>query len=357
MPLGRPTERGRLHVTSGRQMAATGRIVAPNLGEVIDAYSPLFYAQQYDLKAWFRGDLGITLGGTLLASGTTPPAVTITGTPTAQIGLHIEIDSVAGGTARGQATYKWSTDNGSTYVATGVLTAAGPTALGATGVSVAFAVGPYNADNKWDCTVSAWADQSGNGVHVTNATAANQPYFYTAAANGKPGIRTVAANSQGLFRAATNVLGASTYGYGVLLAYKIDASINNQRFAGFGSGGNGLELAQFGGNRCSVHIAVANNADGAIQTVNAELWTTVRPPLAAPQIYVDSVAQSMSGTGTGYSAPADAGAFLSVGCLNGVANFTTASILELVVFASVLPDEVRVALERGIGTRQGITIP
>jgi hypothetical protein len=145
---------------------------------------PTLYAQQYGLLLWLRADMGITLGGALRATGTAPPAVTITGAPTSQVGLHIEIDSVAGGTALGQATYKWSINNGSSYVATGVTTAAGPTALGTTGISVSFAAGPYNMDNKWDATVSAWADQSGNGNHATQATAANQPLFSVAAFGG-----------------------------------------------------------------------------------------------------------------------------------------------------------------------------
>jgi hypothetical protein len=130
--------------------------------------------------------MGIQYGATLRATGTAPPAWTISGTATRQVGLHLEIDSVAGGTGLGQATYKWSEDNGSTYVATGVLTAAGPTALGTTGLSVAMAVGPYNIDNKWDVTVAQWNDQSGLGNHAVQATAANQPLFILA--SGAPRV-------------------------------------------------------------------------------------------------------------------------------------------------------------------------
>jgi hypothetical protein len=146
--------------------------------------NPLYYKARYGLLLWLRADMGITLGGTLRGQGTAAPVWTISGTPTRLVGLHLEIDSVAGGTALGQATYKWSEDNGSTYVATGVLTAAGPSALGTTGLSVAMAAGPYNIDNKWDATLAGCADQSGLGNHAAQATPANQPVFSLAGFGG-----------------------------------------------------------------------------------------------------------------------------------------------------------------------------
>lgn len=184
----RTTDRGRL-VDRGRGLSATGRAtssVVGATGRLIDMGDPFYYAQQYGILYWFRADQGIQYGGTLRASGTAPPAWTITGTATRQVGLHMEIDNVGAGTALGQATYKWSEDNGSTYVATGVVTAAGPTALGTTGLSVAMAVGPYNIDNKWDITVSQWNDVSGAGNHAVMATAGNQPLFSLVGWNGLP---------------------------------------------------------------------------------------------------------------------------------------------------------------------------
>lgn len=180
---GRRREAGRLVRPAGLRTSA-GRLDTAG-GEV---GSPLYYAKQYGLVLWLRADMGVTLGGTLRATGTSPPAWTISGTPAVQVQPHFEIDSVAGGTGLGQATYKWSMDGGATYTATGVVTAAGPTALGATGLSVAMAAGPYNIDNKYDGTVSAWADQSGNANHAAQATASRQPIFEVAGLNNKPAI-------------------------------------------------------------------------------------------------------------------------------------------------------------------------
>lgn len=177
---------GRL-LDGNRQVAPVGRALPAN-GRIIDPYSPLYYATRYGLVLWTRADMGITLGSTLRATGTTPPAWTLSGSSTAQVQPHFEIDSVAGGTGLGQATYKWSMDGGATYGATGVTTAAGPTALGVTGLSVAQAAGPYNIDNKWDATVSAWADQSGNANHATQATASRQPLFSLAGFGGVAGL-------------------------------------------------------------------------------------------------------------------------------------------------------------------------
>lgn len=77
------------------------------------------------------------------ATGTTPPTVTLTGTPT--IYADIIIDITTGG-ARGTAVFRWSSDGGATYT-TGVTTAATVTLTG-TGLTANFATGSdYNTDN------------------------------------------------------------------------------------------------------------------------------------------------------------------------------------------------------------------
>jgi hypothetical protein len=114
-----------------------------------------------------------------------PPAVTISGTPTAQVGLYLQCD---GAGTRGTATFKWSVDNGATFVATGVLTAA-TVVLGTTGITAAFPVGAYLTDNIWRCTVSGWADQGGAGADATQAIASRQALFNIDNFNGRPSLR------------------------------------------------------------------------------------------------------------------------------------------------------------------------
>jgi hypothetical protein len=88
--------------------------------------------------------LGITIAfpaatmGAVTQSGA-GPAVTLTGTPAGDYQLVIQID--LGGT-RGTATFKWSTDDGATWTAEDVLTAAS-VVLGSTGLTANFATGTY----------------------------------------------------------------------------------------------------------------------------------------------------------------------------------------------------------------------
>lgn len=100
--------------------------------------------------------------GAVTSSGTSPPVLTITGTPLGPWKLHI--DCTLGG-AHTTAQYRFSTDGGNTWSATITTLGAGvaqplvDTAVdslvgvnGATGLSVAFAAGTFNADNLWTST-------------------------------------------------------------------------------------------------------------------------------------------------------------------------------------------------------------
>lgn len=76
------------------------------------------------------------------ATGTTPPTVTVTGTPTDYYQASVEITT--GGT-RGTAVLKYSLDGGTTYK-TGITTAATYLIPG-TGITLNFATGTYATDN------------------------------------------------------------------------------------------------------------------------------------------------------------------------------------------------------------------
>lgn len=105
---------------------------------------------------------GSTMGA-VTSSGTTPPVATLTGTPLGPWNLHIDCTlSHASAT-----TIRFSTDGGNTWSAEiaaaddGVPVALTDTATdslvgvnGATGVSVAFASGTFNADNLWTSRAS-----------------------------------------------------------------------------------------------------------------------------------------------------------------------------------------------------------
>lgn len=96
--------------------------------------------------------------GTVTSSGTSPPVMTITGTPLGPWRLHVDALASHASTI----TVRFSTDNGNTWSAAitvaddGVPVALTDTAAdslvgvnGATGISVAFASGTFNVDNLW----------------------------------------------------------------------------------------------------------------------------------------------------------------------------------------------------------------
>src|SRR3990167_629524 len=85
------------------------------------------------------------LGDITERSGTDPPLVTITGTPDNDY-LFV-IDLTLGG-ARGVAPFRWSINGGSTWEASGVVTAA-TNVLGTTGLTANFPVGTYTDDNAY----------------------------------------------------------------------------------------------------------------------------------------------------------------------------------------------------------------
>lgn len=85
----------------------------------------------------------------VIAAGTAPPTVTVSGTPASEYDFEIEITT---GGALGAAVFRWRTNAGAWT--TGV-TVAASVLLGATGVSAAFTAGTYSTDNVYTWTSGA----------------------------------------------------------------------------------------------------------------------------------------------------------------------------------------------------------
>jgi len=104
----------------------------------------------------------------LLVSLGDVPTLTFSGTPSSD-SLEFVVDITTTGTvgSTDDAVYRWSSDGGSTWT-NGVTATEGPTALGATGVSVAFAVGSYAANTRYtiDATTGPSLD-TGSYAEVT----------------------------------------------------------------------------------------------------------------------------------------------------------------------------------------------
>jgi hypothetical protein len=90
----------------------------------------------------------VSHNATLTATGTTPPAVTVSGTTKYSDQLRVEITT---GGARGTAVFRYSFDGGSNWAESGIVTAATYALLtpngDASGLTLAFPVGTYATDN------------------------------------------------------------------------------------------------------------------------------------------------------------------------------------------------------------------
>ena len=138
------------------------------------------------LVLWLRADQGVTVvQGPVVATGTSPPAVTFSGTP-ASSSNSIVLTCTGAGTNT-TATFSW-TLNG---IAQTPFTAAATVVLPGTGITATFPAGAYTNTPSADTytsvvTVSAWADQSGNGNNGSQGTATSQPTYLLSVLNGHP---------------------------------------------------------------------------------------------------------------------------------------------------------------------------
>lgn len=195
------------------------------------------------LVAWYRADLGVTLvQGPVVATGTSPPAVTMTGTPATAANTIIITITLSG--IVGVAQFSWSL-NGVTQQTGQTVTST--FALGATGITAHFPAGTYNTVSTPDVytsvvTVSSWADQSGNGHTASQATALQQfAYLPT----GGPNSRAAVAGNSAQTTFMTAAIGALAKPCWVWMVYQATAS-NSQNYVLDGGGANTMAVLQTG---------------------------------------------------------------------------------------------------------------
>lgn len=138
--------------------------------------TPLTIIDAASVVGWWPLYMGVTLGGTLKATGTTPPVVTMTGSTAAQAAPRIEITPDA-------THFRYAANNGAaapTWIESNVAIPAGNyAAIGdLAGITFNFPAGPYATDNVYQATIAMVADQSPNGNHFTQITPAFQPIFW-----------------------------------------------------------------------------------------------------------------------------------------------------------------------------------
>jgi|GEM_PF-5538915 len=162
----------------------------------------------------------------LVAYGTLPPKVTLSGRPTlGSLEMAIEITTPG---ALGTAAFQWSQDGGGTFT-TGVLTSSS-VALGTTGLVASFLAGPYAADNEYFASTPVPEIALGWLVAILDLAVmrrrgynAQDPagvLYSEAAATAYAEIAQAANSNDGLFELPTNdAVGDSAINHGGPMAY------------------------------------------------------------------------------------------------------------------------------------------
>jgi hypothetical protein len=150
-----------------------GLSAAQSITVVATPYTVATPVYLLDASRWNEAPGAWTLVSTMtpvIAIGTSPPTVTLSGTPSSTP-MTIMIDIIAGG-ALGDATFSWSADGGVSWSA--VIVTAASVVLGATGLTANFASGTYSANNFYESSArvsSAPSRESAGGIIDATKTA------------------------------------------------------------------------------------------------------------------------------------------------------------------------------------------
>ena len=303
-------------------LAATGGVVPSGVGS---------------LAVWLRADLGITyVQGAVTSAGTTPPAVTLTGTPVSS-STTLEIDITTLG-ARGVAIFQWKLNG---VVQQTSQTTAATFVLGTTGITANFPTGTYATNNVYTSfvVVSSWVDQIGGHAFV-QVTSASRPAYTTsdAAYNNCPSLSFVPALTNNLVSSSFAIPQPFTL---VAVSKTTTAGANGI----FGSVGTVACLY----NETNTPFLCASTNLGYGSTSNIVNAMVGVANGASSTIYVDS---STVGVVNGAAGAAGISGGMSVGDPDGI-GLLTGSIAELMAFSGTLNVSQVSSVLSYLGTRYG----
>ena len=130
------------------------------------------------LIAWYESPSSMVNGTTPLASGTTPPTITYSGTLTLAKGVWVKILTTGG--ARGTAKFRTYLDGlGVTPVEGSDQTTAATYTIPGTSLVVNFPVGTYATDNVYKGVGQPINDKTANAYNLSNTTQPTRPFIIT----------------------------------------------------------------------------------------------------------------------------------------------------------------------------------
>ena len=278
------------------------------------------------LALWLRADLGVTaVAGPVTATGTTPPTVTLSGTPGAQTAAatpYVELDCTTLGAL---GTSKYTVKVNGSVTATNVASASSGVALAGTNLTAGWAVGASATNDVYTANVvaSAWVDQSGSGHSVTQATAAKQPTYLASDSTyaGKSALSFASAASQVMQSASWSLAQPST----VVVVANTDGAATQEVFTDFAS--TEMLLYQTGTHTTNIYAGtiLGNGNNPASPGVVAGVYSGAAS--AVYRNFTNFPANGNAGTNTG------AGGTL-VGAELGPATFLNGKIVEVVMAAT-----------------------
>jgi hypothetical protein len=187
--------------------------------------------------------IALTIGGTPLARGTTPPVVTW-----ATNLSRTDVPFIACDTAGTVSTarFRWSLDGGATWQATGQTAAATVTAMTAAAAPIpTFPTGNYSTTNTYSSTVATFPDGAATPHDATNATAAQQPELLYGMFPGVRGVR--GAGAQTLITTLSLPAPATTNSY-IWCVIRQDAWSSNKNLFGSSVVESTTSVIQFTGS-------------------------------------------------------------------------------------------------------------
>jgi hypothetical protein len=146
----------------------------------------------------------------MFSSGTTPPAVTLSGTLTIAAPVYVKITT---GGARGTAIFSYGVDsNGVNFIETGKTTAATYAMIGsATGLTLNFPVGTYTNNNVYQAVPATLRDKTANGFDMA---VTGVPRLWSAWSGGQLGIKMDGTTDR--WTNANNIVSSAGSSYAVI---------------------------------------------------------------------------------------------------------------------------------------------